>query len=1024
MFVCFLTPSRLFACLRAGGPSMSSAPCLRFLVSWDACLRYLPACLQRLNLLNSLQVLSMDSVETASKSAAFLVRYHARVGLGAEQQAGQDLKRSADLGNMDAQKMLLLPSAKNGSTNGGFQGACSSDGAARTGGAIQGGGGGGGGGSFFAQGPGAVTPSSAPVGVSTRAAGKGAGGAASVKLRARPDAGAGEELTFGGPRGLGERAVSPAKPVEAAGCVKGLDGGGTNGGGGVSCVGRGEGGGGSEDACAQTGVSEVWRRRRPRPGSPGKGNVTTVSFTPKVPTTSAEEDTFPAPHPALAHASVRRCFVSAPRGDSGSSGGTIGDGGEAAAAAAVAVVGGNGSDSVGGGGGGGDEGGRRQGDNGAPAVGLGEGENEGPPPAKQAQDIRWLVAQAKEKPREGDVWAVVDRQWWLRWQRFTGCEEGATSGEAAKDNARNAAANADATCAAAVAAAAVAAAAVAAAADAAAAAAAGGKEDVRNVAAAGVDVEVESEGRRRNEVDAGGHKEADDANNDSSNEGGSMPEEGVDSSSSPKAAVSSATVGVGASPENGGDVAEVDGRSVGEQSHGTAAGGGEAAGGEMTDCETGSDSCVTPSSDEIAKASVATAGANIGKTEGSGDGGGGGGGSGGSGSSSGGGGDGDSPMAINGIAGTNGGPKRAVPPRPRAPHPGPINNSALVLSAGTPGTVPGSGRRLRLRLVRGYHFVLVPQEAWKALHAWYGGGPALPRALVPVRDSESRRLVCEPQLYPEFSLLDPELQRSLATSSASVPRDTALPECKEVDAGGEEGTPDGGGGGGGTTTTATASSNGSLPAAPTHEPPSEPTIEKGEGFVEATGGEQAGDGVGSERREDTPPPAAAAAAEAAGATTVGGAAAGAAAGAGAAAAAVTAGVAAAGAVTAGAAGAAGAAAGAAVAAVVGQHSCAACGRPARSKCNACFKNSHKVFYCSKECQSAHWRFHKRLCGGSRSDPEAGLAMAKRGKAGLANLGNTCFLSSAVQCLSHVQPLTRHILTNAFLRDLNTTNPLG
>ena len=48
----------------------------------------------------------------------------------------------------------------------------------------------------------------------------------------------------------------------------------------------------------------------------------------------------------------------------------------------------------------------------------------------------------------------------------------------------------------------------------------------------------------------------------------------------------------------------------------------------------------------------------------------------------------------------------------------------------------------------------------------------------------------------------------------------------------------------------------------------------------------------------------------------------------------------------------------------------------------------------------------------------------RGKAGLANLGNTCFLSSAVQCLSHVQPLTRHILTNAFLRDLNTTNPLG
>lgn len=52
------------------------------------------------------------------------------------------------------------------------------------------------------------------------------------------------------------------------------------------------------------------------------------------------------------------------------------------------------------------------------------------------------------------------------------------------------------------------------------------------------------------------------------------------------------------------------------------------------------------------------------------------------------------------------------------PYPGPIDNSALVLEAGTSGIIPGSGRRLRLHLVRGYHFVLVPQEAWLALHAW------------------------------------------------------------------------------------------------------------------------------------------------------------------------------------------------------------------------------------------------------------------------------------------------------------------
>lgn len=53
-----------------------------------------------------------------------------------------------------------------------------------------------------------------------------------------------------------------------------------------------------------------------------------------------------------------------------------------------------------------------------------------------------------------------------------------------------------------------------------------------------------------------------------------------------------------------------------------------------------------------------------------------------------------------------------------------------------------------------------------------------------------------------------------------------------------------------------------------------------------------------------------------------------------------------------------------------------------------------------------------------------VCVCSRGKAGLVNLGNTCFLNSAVQCLSHVQPLTQHILTNAYLPDVNKTNPMG
>ena len=80
------------------------------------------------------------------------------------------------------------------------------------------------------------------------------------------------------------------------------------------------------------------------------------------------------------------------------------------------------------------------------------------------------------------------------------------------------------------------------------------------------------------------------------------------------------------------------------------------------------------------------------------------------------------------------------------------------------------------------------------------------------------------------------------------------------------------------------------------------------------------------------------------------------------------------------------------------YKCSACGSPAASSsCTRC----GVAKYCNKDCQRTHWAYHKKMCPGLKEKKEKGKLDVNAldsawGRVGLNNLGNTCFMNSAVQ----------------------------
>lgn len=101
-----------------------------------------------------------------------------------------------------------------------------------------------------------------------------------------------------------------------------------------------------------------------------------------------------------------------------------------------------------------------------------------------------------------------------------------------------------------------------------------------------------------------------------------------------------------------------------------------------------------------------------------------------------------------------------------------------------------------------------------------------------------------------------------------------------------------------------------------------------------------------------------------------------------------------------------------------------------------FCKCKSVKYCGMECLKADFKNHKKKCELEETHLKQQSVIFKnfnleekdyggmKGRVGLKNLGNTCYMNSGLQCLSNTKEMTEFFMKDDFKNHINYSNPLG